>query len=209
MRQCKTQVLVRYSRVNYVGDLIESMITWHRKPKSKSWGWLSVVLNMTPSKHDRTDNTINGSIRMVLNILIIFFLLPKYFNLVITYIKLLHSSLVGYLGRWTSPLHCIPYIPILITWWVPIGNAYSQPNLMKIAPLKSPGSRGLARTQKMHAHVLVYGCTNSTKIIKQGLDENNSKDQEYESHSTGLYLGVRLLHESQGDNKTRNKNWLN
>ena len=86
---------------------------------------------------------------------------------------------------------------MLIQWWVPIGNAYSQPNSKKKTLLELPGSLGLARTQQMHAHVLVYGRTNSTKIIKQGLDENNNKDQEYESHSTNLYLRVRILHESQ------------
>ena len=83
---------------------MESMITWHQEAQAKVMGLTlqgtpSEVLNMTPSEHDHIGNTINGSICMVLNILIIFILLPKHFNLVITYLNLLHLSLVRTMGR--------------------------------------------------------------------------------------------------------------
>ena len=50
---------------------MESMIAWHREAQAKVMG-LNLqgtpfeVLNMMPSKHDRTGNTIDGSNRKVL-----------------------------------------------------------------------------------------------------------------------------------------------
>ena len=117
------------------------------------WGTSSEVVNMMPTEHDRIGNTIDGSNCMVLIILIIFVLLPKYFHLVITYIKLLHRSLVRLLRevKKPSPLHT------LHTHAHHMMSAYRQcifpTQPMNVAPLESPESLGLTSTRQMHENV--------------------------------------------------------
>ena len=63
-----------------------------------------------------------------------------------------------------------------------------NPTLMNTTLPITIGSLGLARSQQMNAHMLMYGCTNSTKIIKQGLDEINI-NKKYKQHSTKYNIG--------------------